>query len=262
MRVIEDMTFRCANRILKKILILSAACVLAASFRVPPAPGAVSDLDMANTLARMLGERFSPELLMVKVRGGAAYAEMKGVMMSDIRIASMRLEAMLLSVDSLEFSDVKDLASLIGYSKGEITLLERDVNAYFETNETRGFSGLAFDFRPEGFKADGLYETSLLFTLRIRLSATGKLALKSDGVYLDDVSIFIEGVRQPAFMTNQVTSRVNPLIEWSSVPFKVVFNAVTMDDEAALMTGYPREFDEGCVALWRPGSGVTEEAAE
>lgn len=209
-----------------------------------------SDAEMANHIADLLGEKFSPESVSVTVRDSRAYAEMHGAVLSRIRIDTMRLDALITRNEAAVSDDVKSLASLIGYSKGEIVLLERDVNAYFDNNDTRGFSNLTFDFKPDGFRADGIFSAAFIFTIRIRLTATGVLALGSDGVYLDGVEIFVENMRQPEVLTKQVLSRVNPLIKWDGIPFKVVFKTVTMDGDMALMTGYPETFEGGVTATW------------
>jgi hypothetical protein len=236
---------------LVRVFIVFAAIAISVSPSFASYPETLDDEWMAGHIANLLGAGFSPESVTVTVRESRAYAEMRGAVLSGIRIDMMKLDA-LITRDRLALSDdVKSLASLIGYSRGEIVLLERDVNAYFDNNDTRGFSNLAFDFRPSGFKADGLFTASFVVTLRIRLSAEGVLALQSDGVCLDGVSIFVEGLRQPDVLTRQVLSRVNPLVAWDSIPFKVEFRAVSMDDDSAVMTGYPKRIEGGAAAEWR-----------
>lgn len=212
-----------------------------------------SDAAIAEHIAMLLGRQFEPELLSVSVLESRAYAEMRGIVLSGIRLDTMRLDALITNQDQPLVDDVDSLTTLIGYSRGELILLEKDVNAYFDNNDTRGFSGLVFDFAPTGFRADGVFTADFLFTLRIRLAATGILGLKSDGVYLEDVAIYVEKLRQPAALTNQIVSRVNPLLEWGDIPFKVEFDEVTMDDEAARMTGHPRPLEGGSTAVWREG---------
>lgn len=233
---------------------LGGVFLLAAAFWPWLAPAQAqerSDMEVASHIARMLGQGFHPESVEVTVKDSRAYAVMRGATLSKIRIDTMRLDALLTHLDApLDGNDVKSLSKLIGYSKGELVLLERDVNAYFDANETRGFSKLVFDFKPTGFRADGVFTAEFLFTLRIRLAATGVLALHTDGVYLDDVAIFVEKVKQPAALTRQIVERVNPLIEWSDIPFKVEFKKITMDEDAARMTGYPEPFEDGARAEW------------
>ncbi len=224
------------------LLILALPCYAAS---------APTDMEMATHMAKLLGEEFKPDSVTVTVRDSAAYAEMKGAVVSKIRIDTMRLEALLTGRDKPLTNDARALASLIGYSRGEIVLTEKDVNAYFAGNDIRGFSNLKFDFTPKGFRADGLFSADFIVKFRIRLAATGVLALKSDGVYLDKVAIYVENMKQPEILTNQIISRVNPLLEWSDIPFKVEFKKISMDDDAARMTGNPKKFEDGSTATWK-----------
>ena len=155
------------------------------------------DSVVANHVADLLYDKFKPEGLFVTVRDSRAYAEMKGAVISDIRIDTMRLDALLVNLDKPLVNDVDSLASLIGFSRGELVLAEKDVNDFFKKNDTKGFSKLVFDFTPKGFLAKGIFSADFIVTFRIRLAATGFLALKSDGVHLDKTSIFVENIKQP-----------------------------------------------------------------
>ncbi|MDR1019773.1 MAG: DUF2993 domain-containing protein [Synergistaceae bacterium] len=219
-----------------------------------PAHAGVTDSEMASHMAYLLGERFYPDSLSVTVKESRAYAEMRGVTLSGIRIDSMRLDALLAYKDAALSDDVDSLASLIGYSKGELILLEDDVNAYFDENEQRGFSKLRFDFSPTGFKANGVFSAEFIFTLRIRLEARGVLELKRDGVYLEDVAIYVENIKQPDSLTKKIVSRVNPLLEFSDIPFKVKFDTMTMSDSSAKMSGSPEKMADGSTAVWEGGA--------
>jgi hypothetical protein len=241
------------SRRLAIALVVVIFCYLALSPRAAFAQ--VADAEMASHIATLLGEKFSPESLVVTVKESRAYAEMRGSVLSGIRIDTMKLDALLARKEDALSNDVGSLASLIGYSRGEIILLEKDVNAYFDTNDTRGFSSLDFDFTPQGFKAKGVFSADFIFRLRIQLAANGVLGLGQDGVYLEDVSIYVENVRQPSALTNQILSRVNPLLAFSEIPFKVEFKNVTMDDEAAYMTGHPKKLEGGSTSEW-PRKGL------
>jgi hypothetical protein len=225
------------------------------SHPVSPAYADTSDSKMASHIADLLGEKFSPDSLSVTVKESRAYAEMKGVVLSGIRIDSMRLSALLTNKGDALSDDVDSLASLIGYSKGELILLEDDVNAYFDENEQSGFSKLNFDFSPAGFKANGIFSAEFLFTLRIRLEARGVLELKRDGVYLSGVAIYVENIKQPDALTKQIVSRVNPLLEFSDIPFKVEFDTITMSDSSAKMSGMPEKITGGSTAVWKAVAG-------
>lgn len=101
-------------------------------------------------LQSLLGEKFTPESVSVTVKDSYAFAEMKGGVISKIRMDTMKLDAILINRDKPLSDDVKSLSSLIGYSKGELVLLEKDVNDYFKKNTSSGFSNLVTS-EPEGF---------------------------------------------------------------------------------------------------------------
>jgi len=230
--------------------VLMAFAVFAGGGRAEAMP----DQEMANSLADKLGSEFSPDSLAVTVDGSHAYAEAHGVVLSGVRLDTLRLEAILSASELPEDEALESLASIIAYSWGEIVILEEDINRYFKANETRGFSNLDVKFAPGGFKAGGVYSAKFLFTLRMKLAAIGSFALKPDGVYIEDAAIFVEGMRQPGFLVNEVMERVNPLIKWSEIPFKITFKTIYMDERSATMTGGPRKFEEGATAVWEKGA--------
>ncbi|MDR3076130.1 MAG: hypothetical protein LBU26_02415 [Synergistaceae bacterium] len=238
-------TFRKINLIFS-ILFLVISLSLFASARCE----ALSDAEMALKLTQKLGSEFEPESMSVRVAGSRAFAEARGIFLSGVRIDRLQIEAILSGSDVPEDGNVESLASLIGYSWGEIELLASDINEYFKSNEARGFTDLSVRFSPGGFRAAGVFTKSLLFTFRIRLSATGNFGLRPDGVYIEDPNVYIENLRQPGFLVNEMIERANPLIEWSEIPFKVVFKEIKMTDYSAVMTGGPREFSGGAVAVW------------
>jgi hypothetical protein len=211
---------------------------------------ALPNEEMALRLTEKLGAEFSPESMSVRVDGIRAFAEARGIYLSGVRIDRLQIEAILTGSDLSEDGDVGSLASLIGYSWGEIELLASDINDYFRSHETRGFSGLAVKFNPGGFAAEGMFTKSLLFTLRIKLAATGKFGLRPNGVYIEEPAIYVENLRQPGFLVNEIMERANPLIEWSEIPFRVVFKKIIVTDSSAVMTGEPRNFTGGALASW------------
>jgi hypothetical protein len=239
-----------------KFMIIVMAVLLPAAF-VPSECLGISDLEMALTLAEKLGDEFNPESLSVKVLDNHAYAEAGGVFLSGVRVDSLKIEAILSSSEVPE-GDIESLASIIGYSWGEVTLLASDVNDYFRENESRGFSDLKVAFSPDGFKASGVFTTSLLFTFRIKLAASGKFGLRPDGVYIEDAMVYIQNVKQPGFLVREMMGRANPLLEWSEIPFRVAFKTINVTERSATMSGDPRDFDGGESVTWNPVSKKAE----
>lgn len=213
---------------------------------------ASTDLEMAEDITQLLAKKFNPESVNVIVLGSHAYAEMKGAVISRIRVDTIRLDALLNSTPKVT-GDVKDLAQYIALSKGELVLLEKDVNDYFAKNEKKGFKNLKFDFIPEGFTAAGLYSGTFIININIRLNAKGTLALRPEGIDLDKVSIYVEGVKQPSALTNHIVNKINPLLEFKEIPFPVTFKKITISDTKALLTGFPKPFEGGSKASYERG---------
>jgi hypothetical protein len=239
-------------------MIVVAALLLPAAFIPSECPG-MTDFEMASALAEKLGDEFNPESLSVKVLDNHAYAEAGGVFLSGVRVDTLKIEAMLTSSDVPE-GDAESLASIIGYSWGEVTLLASDVNDYFRENESRGFSDLKVEFSPDGFRASGVFTASLLFTFRIKIAASGKFGLRPDGVYIEDAMVYIQNVRQPGFLVKEMMERANPLLEWSEIPFRVAFKTIAVTEHSATMSGTPRDFDGGASAAWNPVTRKAEAA--
>ena len=234
----------------KKIFALAAAAIMIA--------GEAYAGDAEAAAARKIGEalmnEFNPERVSVTVADGGrrAWAECTGAKISGIRIEEIKLDASLnpSAVQSAETGE--EIMRCIESSKGEITLAERDVNDYFASGEAAsGFSGLAFDFTPKGYKAKGRFEAELLvLKLDLDLKAEGKLGLKSDGVYLEETVIYAEGARQSDTITELVTERVNPLLSFSEIPFPVEFSRIKMTNDAVTMSGNPGKAKRGESWSW------------
>jgi hypothetical protein len=236
---------------MKKKVILAVFLISVVLFGVMPSQGfSATDAEMALALAEKLGLEFEPESLSVRVEGIRGFAEARGLFLSGVRIDRLQIEAILTGSHVPEDGDIDSLASLIGYSWGEIELLATDINDYFKSHDTRGFSNLEVRFDPNGFRAQGVFTKSLIFTFRIMLAATGNFGLRPDGVYIEDAAIYVENLRQPGFLVNEIMERANPLIEWSEIPFRVVFKEISMTERSAIMTGGPRDFEGGVVAVW------------
>jgi hypothetical protein len=243
-------------KICLKFMIIVTAFLLPAML-VPPECLGMTDFEMASALAEKLGDEFNPESLSVKVLGNRAYAEAGGVFLSGVRVDTLKIEAMLSSYEVPE-GDAESLASIIGYSWGEVTLLASDINDYFRKNEARGFSGLEVGLSPEGFRVSGLFTASLLFTFRIKIAAAGKFGLRPDGVYIEDAMVYVQNVRQPGFLVKEMMESANPLLEWGEIPFRVVFRTIAMTERSATMSGNPRDFGGGVPVRWNPVSKKAE----
>lgn len=187
-----------------------------------PAQALPEDSEVAQRLADALFNRFAPEYIAVTVNGDRSFVDAKGLLLDGVRVQSIRLDARIdPTMDKLE--------SMVRFSRGELTLLERDINSHFAKNEESGFKDLRFTLTPMGFEAQGTYSARIIFNINIRLKAQGQLALKPDGIYLEQVAFFVEGRRQPELFTQEVLKSLNPILSTSDLPFPVIFKGIRMD---------------------------------
>lgn len=235
------------------LYILTAICFLLLSLSSDAS--AAGEDRKAREIGSRLVELFTPESLKITISDGGSFAwiEAKGAVIDKMRIDDLKLRALIKNDgERIDPNDKDALAKQILMSRGELTLLEKDVNKLFTGDiETKGFSKLAFDFRPKGFKAQGIFTAQFLFTIRINLRAEGNLALQPDGVYIENVKIFTEGVQTPDGLVKMVTDRINPLLSFEKVPFPTEFKEVVMTDDAAILTGYPEPFEGGKNWEWK-----------
>ncbi|HEX8465888.1 MAG TPA: DUF2993 domain-containing protein [Abditibacterium sp.] len=69
------------------------------------------------------------------------------------------------------------------------------------------------------------------------VTGVGKLRMAPGNmVYLDILSLKLRGVEVPAFVKNQFSSRLNPLIDTSDLPFNPPFKSVTMIGKKAILS--------------------------
>lgn len=237
----------------KSICFLAVLCVL--SLSLTAGAEAAGESQKAREMGQRLVELFTPESINVTISdgGGFAWVEAKGAVIDKIRVEDLKLRAMIKNDgEKIDINDKDALAKQILMSHGELTLLEKDVNKLFSGDiETKGFSGLVFDFKPKGFTARGVFTAQFLFTIKIRLRAQGNLALQPNGVYIENVKIYTEGVETPGGLVKMVTDRINPLLSFDKIPFPTEFKTVVMTEEAAMLTGNPEKFEGGKTWRWK-----------
>lgn len=227
--------------------LLLAAAVFAA-FTQPVSAGE-REKALAAEIGSALVSQLSPDSVSVVVSGEGtqAWVEVKGAMISKTRMESMKLRATLKNVPEDGAAGYGSrLSEFIASSYGEAALAESDVNDYFSSGaDSGGFSNLRFDFRPEGFAASGVYKAEFLFNLQIALDADGILGLREDGVYLENVSVAVQGVKQPDNVTQLIIGKINPLLSFKDIPFPVEFSRITMSASHVVMTSDPKPLTDG-----------------
>lgn len=232
--------------------ILTAICIFAFA-------GAASASDderrVADQLGKMLVEQFKPETLELTISNGGSfiYGEATGALIENMRVDKIIVEAMLKAVpQEISLEKKYELADMIYFSKDTVILLEKDVNKFFVSNfdDVKGFTNLKCDFSPNGFTASGTFTAKFILTLSVNLKATGVMTLHRDGIYLENTSFFISGVKQPDSLTKQILKEINPLLEFKEdIPFPVTIKSIKMTDDRVIATGNPKRSFEG--ETWR-----------
>ena len=239
---------------MKKIIAAAAVVLLLTALCLPLFAGEAEQKE-AESIGLLLAAKLSPESLEVTVADGGrlAWIVARGSRQDSIRVEKTCLLARLKAQPaSTDLSGGRKLASLVESSDAEIELLEKDVNNYFASvpAAASGLSDLAFDFKPGVFTATGVYKTKLFIELKLDVEAEGRLGLRSDGLYIEEPVLRVEGLRQPAAVTNELIGSLNPLLSFSSLPFPVSFTRVAMTDRAAVMTGDPKPLAGGEKWSW------------
>lgn len=214
------------------------------------------EAETAKKIGFALKEEFSPEKVSVSVysKGEKAWAECMGAVVSGIRIERLEIEADLKDMpERPELMTNKDILAHIAQARGKIRLLEADVNGYFNSKEnTSGFSNLKFDFSKDGFVADGDFKAEFSkIPLNLDLKAAGRLALKEDGVYIEDAEISSGGIKQPSLITSLIIDSINPLLSFRKLPFPIEFKNLKMSESDVVLDGSPRKSRGGKQWNWR-----------
>lgn len=225
---------------IKNILLCTIALTLSA---ISPAICGTLSQGTVENVVNLLEKEFSPEQLEAEFSrdGKRAWIECHGVHIDGMRIELIKLDAELARVPAK--SEGQELSESITSSRGELVLLERDVNNYFASGkDSSGFSDLKFKFSPQGFYAEGNFSADIsFFKINLDLTATGKLSLQTDGVYLSETAITADGTKAPDNITDLVLDKVNPLLPFSKIPFPITFTKLSMKDDRVILTGNPRK---------------------
>lgn len=214
------------------------------------------EAETAKKIGLALKEEFSPEKVSVSVygKGEKAWAECIGAAVSGMRIEKLEIEADLKDMPKdIGSMANEDILAHIARARGKIRLLEADVNGYFNSKEdTSGFSNLIFNFSKDGFQASGNFKAELSkIELNLDLKAAGRLALKDDGVYIEDAEIHSGSLKQPKLITNLILDRINPLLSFEKIPFQIEFKELKMSGSDVILDGFPQKNRGGEQWVWQ-----------
>ena len=236
-----------------RFLRLLIFCLTIALFFVFPSISN-AEVRIEEEVGKLLVKEFNPEKLMVQATEGGSflYAKATGITIEGVRIDSVSLYAMMKEPPKdISQEDKYKLADLIYFSRGEVVILEKDLEDYTskEIEDIKGFKDLKCDFSREGIKLSGVYTATFLFTFNVKLEATSKLKFDDNGLYLTDTTLYVAGIKQPQYMTSQLLERINPLISKNKIPFPVRITDIIFLDDRIVITGNPKPLKDA--NIWK-----------
>lgn len=204
-------------------------------------------IPIEEKVGRFLIHEFNPDDIEVQATGGGSfmYTQAHGIKIEGVRIESISLSAMMKSDfpgSDIEHKDKYELADMIYMSKGEVVVLQKDVDEYCrqELEDIKGFNNLKIDFRNNGIVFSGIYTAKFIFDFDIRLKATANVIFDKNGLNLTNVKLYINNVQQPESLAKLLTNKINPLIEPEKIPFPISKTKIITQDDRLIATGYPR----------------------
>lgn len=236
-----------------RFLRLLIFCLTIALFFVFPSISN-AEVRIEEEVGKLLVKEFNPEKLTVQATEGGSflYAKATGITIEGVRIDSVSLYAMMKEPPKdISQEDKYKLADLIYFSRGEVVILEKDLEDYTgkEIEDIKGFKDLKCDFSREGIKLSGVYTATFLFTFNVRLEATSKIKFDDKGLYLTDTTLYVSGIKQPQYMTSQLLERINPLIAKNKIPFPVRITDIIFLDDKIVITGNPKPLKDA--NIWK-----------
>jgi hypothetical protein len=225
------------------------ACVVAAPFsHAAPAPQNAKSQQVTAALTRFLRKKLSSPngslRLVIKpgARADAGYFSevaiygkpallKKRVPISEI---SMRATNVHISPSMLLRESGRDLITLSSKTSLRAIVTESDLTQMFARGKSTSAMGLTVKFLGDKMRVSG---TMKMGWLNGPVVAVGRLRAGTDRViYIDLLSLKLNGVEAPAGMRAQFSDRLNPLISSDDIPFKPVFKALKFDGPRAIIT--------------------------
>lgn len=165
---------------------------------------------------------------------------------SDVRISggAIKLKSLFISEFQLHSQNVQvDVPALWSEGKVEtkkaqtqmrVVITEEDLTRMLAGSKSTKDMGLKVKYVGDKMSITGNLNYRFL---NGPISGLGKLRQTSDhNVYLDILSLQLRGVEVPGFIKNQLSSRINPVINYASVPFSPPFRTLRVVGNKAILS--------------------------
>ncbi|HEX8235836.1 MAG TPA: hypothetical protein VF600_07750 [Abditibacteriaceae bacterium] len=147
---------------------------------------------------------------------------------------AMRARNVRISVPELMKSENKSLETLSSQTSLRIVVTEKDLEGMFARGKSTRTMGLRVKYLQDRVQISGNVNYAMLNGPVI---GTGRLRLAADHkVYLDILSLKLNGAEAPPFVKQRFSERINPLISYDELPFRPRFKSLKFVGNKAILT--------------------------
>lgn len=128
----------------------------------------------------------------------------------------------------------RELVTLSSKTALRVVVTEDDLTQMFARGKSTSSMGLKVKFLGDRMQVSGNMKMGLL---NGPITAIGRLRAGTDHViYVDLISLKLNGVEAPAAIKANFSNRLNPLISSDDIPFKPIFKALKFEGSRAIIT--------------------------
>lgn len=147
---------------------------------------------------------------------------------------AMRARNVRINVPELMKSEDKDLETLTSQTSLRIVVTEKDLENMLARGKTTGPMGLKVKYLQDRMQISGNVNYAMI---NGPVVGTGRLRLAADHkVYLDILSLKLNGAEAPTFVKQRFSQRINPLISYDELPFRPQFKSLKFVGNKAILT--------------------------
>jgi hypothetical protein len=147
---------------------------------------------------------------------------------------AMRARNVRINVPELMKSENKELETISSQTSLRIVVTEKDLESMLARGKTTGSMGLRVKYLEDRMQISGNVNYAML---NGPVVGTGRLRLAADHkVYLDILSLKLNGAEAPPFIKQRFSERINPLISYDELPFRPRFKSLKFVGNKAILS--------------------------
>jgi hypothetical protein len=147
---------------------------------------------------------------------------------------AMRARNVRISVPELMKSENKSLETISSQTSLRIVVTEKDLESMLARGKSTRTMGLRVKYLQDRMQISGNVNYAML---NGPVVGTGRLRLAADHkVYLDILSLKLNGAEAPPFIKQRFSERINPLISYDELPFRPHFKSLKFIGNKAILT--------------------------